>query len=199
MKALFILIFLFTSILIKAQNQSLNSVDSLSSDVIVKNQLYVAPGYSLVQFAETGASFASIQVGIMLKERFDINVSYAEILDDFRKQIIFPLSFKYHQKNLIVRIHHEFLDGDFRPLLGLGYQYSELSWEPESDVDYVFTDHINQYEFYAGVNWLISNTFSFQLNGGYKIANGVDLVGVDPTYYNGFAMSLLLKIKVLSY
>ena len=199
MKALFILIFLFASTLVKAQNQSLNSVDSVSLDVKIKSHLYIAPGYSLVQFAETGASFASIQVGIMLKERLDINVSYAEILDDFREQIIFPLSFKYNQKNLIVRIHREFLDGDFRPLVGLGYQYSELSWEPESDTEDVFTDHINQYEFFAGVNWLISNTFSFQVNGGYKIANGVDLVGVDPNYYNGFTMSLLLKIKVLSF
>lgn len=199
MKASLFLIFLFTSNLVKAQNQALISVDSLSSDVKAKSHLYVAPGYSLIQFAETGASFASIQVGLFLKERFDINISYAVILDEYKKQVIFPSSFNYNQKNIVIRGHYEFLDGEIRPLIGLGYQYSVLSWEPESDADGVFVDHINQYEIYTGVDWLISNTFSFQVNGGYKIASGVNLVGVDPDYYNGFFMSFLLRIKVLSF
>lgn len=197
MKIFLTLILFLTSYLIKAQGQTdLDSIDVVEAK---KFQLYVAPGYSLVQFAQNKASFAEIHLGIAYDKMIEVDVFYSAILDSYIKQIIFPSSHKYGQKNVGINAQYYFTKSDLRPLLGVGYQFTEASWIPEGDSDESYNDHLNMIKLYLGASWSISQSFALQVDASYRFANGVDLVGIEPDDYDGFGINLMLKVRLLKW
>jgi hypothetical protein len=199
MRILISMILLFSSYLLKAQDNSELSEDSIRIIPEKNVQLYIAPSYSVNQFVETSASFAGISLGLSFWENFEINVSYSRILNNFVKQIIFPSSHKYDQKNLGIHGQYSFLNTKIRPLVGLGMQYGIVSWNPEIDSNDTFIDHIYIYNVLIGANWSITKTFSLQGNLGYNFTNDVDIIGFDSNDYDGFSVNLILKINLLKF
>jgi len=192
-------IFLLSSLLLKARDQTEFVADSIQSGLESNFQLYIAPGYGINQFVETGASFAGFYLGLIFRDKFDVSVSYSKILDNFKKQIIFPSVHKYGQTNLGLHVQYSFFNKNIRPHVGVGVQYGELSWKPENDSNDTFTDHVYIYEVFLGANWVINEIFTFQVNAGYNIARDVEIIGLESNNFEGFKADILLKIRILKF
>ena len=188
------LVFLLSSFLLKGQDPG---PDSLAMEKSGKFSLYVAPGYSNSQLVDIRASYIEIHVGLVYLERIDFDIYYSAVLDNFKKQIIFPSSHEYDQRNIGIRAQYSFLKKWIRPHIGIGYQFTEAIWLPESDSEQEFNDYIDRGSLYCGFGWLINNTFTLKADIGYGIASGVDLIGFDSGDYDGFEFNVMLKIKLL--
>jgi len=193
MEKYFTLIFLLGSFFLKAQDQQL--LDSIQLEKEEKLQLYIAPAYSLNQFVETSASFAGIHLGIIYKEKVDLNIYYSAILDNFMKQIIFPQNHEFEQKNLGVKTQYSFLKKSIRPHAGISFQFSEISWIPLDDSNNKFNDNIYLIEPYVGISWMLNRTFTLLIDGGYNIVPEVELVGLESDDFSGFAVNFMVKIR----
>lgn len=199
MRIIILLILLFCSILLKGQDTTKIHEDSLISKPKKNIQLYFAPSYTVIQFVETRTSFAGTYLGLIFRKKIEISVSYSKMLNNFRKQIIFPSVHKYDQTNLGLQGQYSFLKNKICPHIGLGVQYGTILWEPEYDSNDTFTDHIYIYEFFLGASWLINKTFAIQGNAGYNSAKSVDIVGLNSNDFNGFSVDLILKINLLKF
>jgi hypothetical protein len=199
MRTFILMILLLSSLLLKAQDHTKFTEDSLQLELERNFQLYIAPTYSINQFVETGASFAGIYLGLIFRDRIDFNVSYSKILDNFKKQLIFPSKHKYDQTNFGLHGQFSFFNKSIRPHVGLGLQYGVVTWEPEHDSNDKFTDHIYLYDIFLGANWLINEIFKFQANVGYYISQDVEIISLESHDYEGFKAEVILKIRLLNF
>ena len=161
--------------------------------------LYMAPGYSLNEFVETNASFGGISLGITYKKRLDLSFSFSAILDSFKKQIIFPSTHKYDQKNFGIRGQYSFFNTRIRPNTGLAYKYCRAYWNPLNDSNETFDNNFSMYEFFIGADWFVSEVFSLNVSGGYNMAGGIDLVGLSDKDYHGFVLNLMFRVRLLKF
>lgn len=190
---------LLSSLLLNAQNYTKFGEDSLQLEPERNFQLYIAPAYSINQFVETGASFAGIHLGLIFQDRIDVNVSYSKILDNFKKQIIFPSMHTYDQTNYGLHGQYSFFNKNIQPHVGLGVQYGVVNWKPENDSNDKFTDHVYIYNVFLGIEWRINRTFTFQANAGYNFAQDVEIIGLEANDYKGFKVDVRLKIRILKF
>jgi len=184
---------------LEAQSALRVEVDSIDNQIDKRFQVYVAPGFNVNQFVETGSSFICAYLGMIYENKIDFSVSYSWILDEFTKQIIFPGNHQYNQTNVGFDLQYSLLTKKIRPYIGVGFQIAKASWEPLSDSYDTFTDNINIFQANIGAKWLINPTFSLQANIGYKYPDEVELVGLTNEDYSGFKLDILLKIKLLSF
>lgn len=173
--------------------------DTLSIPETVKTHFYAGLGYQVNEFVETGSSFAGLYVGLILKENVDLSIYYSHILDNFNQVIIFPEQHKYTQENVGFRIQYMFLKGRLRPLAGLGYQFSRISWIPTTDTRDTFTDNGHLTAPFIGANWLFSPMFTFEANLGYNYCRGVELIELENEDFNGLYAHIIVKMRVLSW
>ncbi len=198
MKSGIILLLIFNSFLLQAQDNSETSTDS---DLIKKSNtldMFVAPMFSSNQFANTWATFVGIGIGLKYSNKLELNISYFKGIDNFNRQIIFPSSHKYEQSNIGIQAQYLFFNSKIRPLAGIGVQYGEVSWVPNNDASDTFTDHIFIYNIFVGVDWQISKIFSFQVNAGYIVTGDIELVGFESNDYYGLKGDIILKIRLLN-
>ncbi len=198
MKYLFTIILIF-SFLSVVQAQETTESDTLNVEKKEKYQLYIAPTYSANQFVETVASFAGLSVGITYQTKLDANLYFNTLLDNFRKQIIFPTTFIYEQMNAGIGLQYYFYDKKISPLVGVGIQYAQLSWKADSDLDDEYTDHVFIYYANLGAIWRLSNIINAQAEIGYNIPGELDLVGLDKKDLQGIRFDLAIKIYVFSF
>ena len=97
---------------------------------------------------------------------------------------------------MAVSAHYNFTRRKFKPLIGLGYRFTQASWQPEHENGDVFNDHINQFEVFGGVNYNIGKIVGVELQGGYKLADDVELTGLPKNSYDGLFFRLALKITL---
>lgn len=180
--------------MLKAQDPGL---DSLAIEKTSKVTLYVAPGYSNSPLVDTRASYFEMHLGLIYLEKVDLDIYYSTVLDNFKKEIIFPSSHEYDERNFGIRVQYSFLKKWIRPHIGIGYQFTEASWIPKNDSEQEFNDYIDLGALYCGFSWLINNTFTFQTDIGYTIGSGIELVGFDSGDFDGFEFKVMLKIKLL--
>lgn len=199
MKVYVSMILLLCSFLLKAQDYPESTEDSVKQEFENRFQVYIAPTYSMNQFVETWSSFAGIGLGLVVKDRIDVSLSYSQILDNFNKQIIFPSSHKYDQANISLQGQYSFLKSNIRPHAGLELQYAMATWEPEYDSNDTFSDNIFIYNAFVGVNWTLNQILTLQANAGYNFAREVEIVGLESNDFNGFNMDVLLKIRLLNF
>ncbi|MCK5104474.1 MAG: hypothetical protein KAR17_16735 [Cyclobacteriaceae bacterium] len=190
---------LLSCLLLKAQDPVIFVEDSLQLNRERNFQLYIAPAYSVNQFVGTGASFAGIHLGLISRDRIDVNVSYSKIVDNFKKQIIFPSLHTYDQTNYGLHGQYSFFNKSIRPHVGLGVQYGVVSWKPENNSNDTFTDHVYIYNVFLGVKWLINRTFALQANAGYNFTQDVEIIGLESNDYEGFKADVQLKIRILNF
>lgn len=162
-------------------------------------QIYVSASYSSQQFVETFASFANVSAGLRFKKKFDINIYFGTILNDFKKQIIFPTLFSYEQNNLGLQLQYELTDRQLRPLAGLGINYAQLAWKSEGDLDDVFTNNVFIYSGYIGGAWSIGQTLTVQATMGYTWPGEVEIVGLETEGFQGLNFNVAIKIGVFSF
>ena len=199
MRTFISMILLLSSLLLKAQDPVMFVEDSLQLSHERNFDLYVAPSYSYNQFVGTGASFAGIHLGLISRGRIEVNVSYSRILDNFHKQLIFPSVHTYDQTNYGLHVQYSFFNKSIRPHVALGVQYGVVSWNPESDSNDTFADHVYIYDVFLGIKWLINRTFAFQASAGYNFAHDVEIIGLESTDYDGYKAEVQLKIKILNF
>ena len=199
MKLLIIPFILCFSIFVKAQEQQDVEVDSVYADEPKLVQLYIAPVYNISSFAETGASFAGVYLGVNIHDRVDLSLSFSKILNDFKKQIIFPTIYFYDQINYGFHVDYTILKSKISPLVGLGFQYVDASWESDNDIKEVFQDYFFLYNVFVGAKWNINKTFDFQVNVGYNYLNNVSIVGLESYDFNGIYGDLILKIRIVNF
>ncbi len=192
-------IILLSCLLSAVQAQDTNESDTLNVENKHEYQLYLAPTYSANQFVETVASFAGLSVGITFQTKLDANLYFNTLLDNFRKQIIFPTPFNYKQINAGVALQYYFYDKKISPLVGGGIQYAQLSWKADGDLDDEYTDYIFIYNAKIGVIWRLSNILSVQGDIGYNIPGELDLVGLEKRDMQGMRFDLTIKIYVFSF
>ena len=192
------LILLLSGFIVNAQDKNENPADSLELESISSFMLYAAPFYNLSQFVETNSSFAGIGIGLVIKDRIEVFVSYSQIMDNFKKQIIFPAKHEYNQTNFNLSGQYSFLKKRIQPHVGAGVTYAKLAWEPEQDSNDTFSDHIFIYNVFTGASWTVNQILSLQANFGYNFAGTVEIVGLAPDDFTGFKMDLLVKIKLLN-
>jgi hypothetical protein len=173
--------------------------DSASLGQESKFQIYLSASYASQQFVETFASFANVSAGISFKKKFDISIYYGTILNDFKKQIIFPTSFSYEQNNLGLQFQYAFTDRKLRPLAGLGINYAQLAWKSEGDLDDVFTDNVFIYSGYVGGAWSIGQYFTLQGTMGYALPGEVDIIGLETEGFQGWNFNVAIKMGVFSF
>lgn len=169
--------------------------DSIHIEKPKNFHLYIAPGYALNQFSETNASFLGAHLGIAYKNKIDFNIYYSAILDSFRKQIIFPSTHVYKQKNLGINGQYAFLKNRIKPHAGIGFQYSAISWLPENEGDEEFSDYIYQFKPYIGLSWQVINAFTLLFDLGYLIAPEVELIGLTSEDFDGLSFNFMIKIR----
>jgi len=199
MKVYISIILFLSSLLVKAQDQTVSTGDSIQQEISNRYQVYIAPTYTINQFVETGASFAGIGLGFIFKDRIDLSVSYSQILDSFKKQIIFPSRHRFDQSNVGLHGQYSFLNQRFRPHVGFGVQYGMVTWEPEHDSNDTFTDSIYIFNLIVGANWALNKTVTLQANGGYNFTQDVEIVGLESKDFDGFRIDVLLKIRLLNF
>jgi len=197
MRIILILAFVLYSFGVEAQNLTKLEADSIDSQLDKRYQIYIAPGFNANQFVETGSSFFYAYFGMIYENNIDFSISYSLILDEFKKQIIFPGDHKYNQTNFGLDLQYSFLVKKIRPHIGIGYRLAQASWEPLSDSNDTFTDNINIYQANIGAKWLLSKIINLQANFGYNFADNVELTGLTNEDYNGFKLDLILKIRIL--
>jgi len=171
------------------------NVDSIHLIHEKKVHFYFAPSFSAYQFSETVASFAGIYLGMIYQDHLDISLSYAAILNNFKKQIIFPSHHHYDQTNFGLQLQYSFFDKKIRPITGIGAQFLHTSWQPDGDLEDTFTDYIYTIKGVIGIAWLINRTFNLQGTAGYNVARDVEIVGLESNDYDGFAADFVLKIR----
>lgn len=198
MRICVLVILSLSSFIVNAQDDNQSSVDSLEHNRNNRFVLYAAPIYSLNQFAETNASYGGIGLGLIIKDRIDVLVYYSQIMDSFKKQIIFPSNHEYDQVNFSLNGQYSFLKKSIRPHIGAGVAYAKLAWEPLHDSNDTFSEYIFIYSLFAGANWAINRFLSLQGNFGYNFAGDVEIVGLESTDFTGFKLDLMLKIKLLN-
>lgn len=192
MKKFFVIILLFCSMFVQAQD--VQNEDSARVEKNKNFQLYIAPGYALNQFVDTYASFIGVHLGISYKNKIDLNVYYSAILDDFKKQVIFPETYDFAQKNLGVDGQYAFLESRIKPHVGVGFQFSNISWLPENDNDEKLVDYIYFFKPYIGVSWRANSTITAQIDCGYMITPEVELTGLTSEDFNGLIFNFMIKI-----
>jgi predicted porin len=161
--------------------------------------LYFGPGYVVSEFAETGASFARIHMGLVFFNHVDLYISYGAILSNFKKQLIFPSYHKYNQKDISILLQYDLTDWKIRPSVGIGYHHTYASWEPENESNEIFKDQIKQFEFYAGVNYSVTKAFVLELHCGYKFAKDIELVGLAEDSFDGFIFRATMKVRLIKF
>jgi hypothetical protein len=176
-----------------------NDDDSVSVVQVNAFQIYISTSYSGQQFVETFASFANLSAGISFKKKLDLSIFYGTILNNFKKQIIFPTSFNYEQKNIGLQLQYEFTEHKIRPIVGLGVNYAQLAWKSEGDLEEVFTNNIFIYSGYVGGAWSIDQTFTLQSSFGYSWPGEVEIVGLETEGFQGWNFNVAIKIGVFSF
>ena len=189
-------LFLFNGILFAQKSQM--AVDSLAEKNNVID-LYIAPGYVVSKFIDTGTSFASIHMGLVFFDRVGLDVSYGLLLDNFRRQLIFPSYHKYNQKDISIFLQYNLTKWIIRPTAGIGYHRSLASWEPESEAGDKFQDHINQFEIFAGVCYKVTGAIAVELNCGYKISGDVELVSLEDNSFDGLIFRAMVKVGLTKF
>jgi hypothetical protein len=173
--------------------------DSASVSWETQCQVYISASYSGQQFVQTLASFANVSAGIRLKQSVDVSIYYGTILNDFKKQIIFPTSFFYEQDNLGIQFQYEFTRRKLRPLAGFGMNYARLSWKSEGDLADNFTDNVFIYSGYVGMAWSIGQIFSLQGSLGYAWPGEVEIIGLEAEGFQGLNFNVAIKTGVFSF
>lgn len=197
MRIIITILVLFIYSFAGAQENSVS--DTIPEEKEDSFQLYLSASYTAQQFVETVASTAGVSIGIVYKNRLETNIYYSGILNDFKKQIIFPILFAYEQSNIGIQLQYIFTDKKIRPLVGVNPQYSQLTWRSEGDLDDEFTDDIFIYNIYLGGVWSISKLIGLQTNIGYSFPGKVELVGLEDADFQGFRFDLAIKIGVFSF
>jgi hypothetical protein len=182
-----------------AQGEAANTADSLERPAKEKFQVYVGISYLGQQFVETMASFVNFSGGIIYNNHFEARISYGAIVDDFKKQIIFPTTFSYQQNNLSLMLQYSFFESRIRPVAGLSINYGQASWLPQGDVKDIYTDNIFTYGTYAGLSWAINRAVTLQTDVGYSKIQKLELVGLEETDFNGFRFEIQLKFGIFRF
>lgn len=198
-KALYLVFLLSSSFFLQAQHAMLAEEDSVQIAPMKIITVYFSPSLSVNQFVGTGASFLGIHLGMVYSDKVDVNVFYSRILDNFKKQIIFPGSHEYNQSNVGIEVQYSFLKKRIRPHVGVGFQYAEASWEPVNDSNDTFLEYIIMYDAFLGANWMINKIFTFTVNAGYNFTQKVDMIGLSSDDFEGFKADFLLKVRFLSF
>ena len=175
--------------------------DSESDSLEVKKEhaFYLAPAYQNTGFADTRASFVGIYAGVVLLNHFDINVHYTRNIDAFKKQIIFPLTYKFQQDNIGLSVNYIFLESKIRPLASIGGQYVSARWEHDGETEEAFSDNLFIWNIAIGGIWEISRLLMLQLNAGYGLSETTNLVGLLEDDFSGFRVDVQLKFYVIRF
>jgi len=199
MKILLIAIIVCFATLIRAQELQEVEVDSLLASEPKVIQLYIAPVYTISSFVDKGASFAGISLGVNIYDHVEVDVSFSKILNNFKKQIIFPSTYYYDQTNYGFHVNYTILKRKVSPVVGLGFQYIDASWESDNDIKDIYRDYFFLYNAFAGVKWNIAKNFVFQANVGYNYTESVSIVGLESSDFNGIYGDLILKIRIVNF
>jgi hypothetical protein len=173
--------------------------DTIREETSPKFQIYLAPVYSINQFAETFASQVGISAGIEINNRIDVSFYYGMVIDDFKKRIIFPTLFTYDQMNGGLYLNYYFTKRRVRPLAGLGAKYGQISWWANEGINEEYTDHLMIYEAFFGGIWKIDDTFSLKADLGYTFSSEVGLIGLNTEDFQGIKFDVAIKICVFSF
>jgi hypothetical protein len=173
--------------------------DTVAQDSVGRFHLYVAASYSGQQFVETVASFANLSAGIIYDDRLGARIFYGAILDDFRKQVIFPTSYTFEQSNLGLHIQYSFLKKRIRPVAGLSFQLGQIAWRPEGDSEDLFTDNVLMYGAFVGGAWAIYKSLTLQADVGYTLSTDMELIGLEKSDPDGLRFEVMLKFGVFRF
>ena len=176
-----------------AYGQSIEPPDSIQFERKKNFEIYIGAGYQNNQFVETSASFAGIYLGVLIKERLDLNFSYAVILDNFKQQLIFPSTHRYDQRNYRIGVQYSFLKTKVRPHIGTGYNYNRAFWNPLEDSDDTFNNNFDVVEFYIGANWILNQVLTLEGSVGYNKASGGEMIGLSEDDYDGMLIKVALR------
>jgi len=193
-----ILLLLFCLVVFQSKAHKVIEVDSLEKKT-EKFLLYVAPGYSMSQFVETSASFADVYLGIRYHEKLDLSLSYSFIIDNFKKQIIFPSTHEFDQTGVCIRAYYSFFNFAIKPHSGIAYHFNQSSWNPLDDSNDTFREYFHVIEVFVGANWSISDVISLNASGGYNFTDGIELVGLKNEDFYGFTFNVMLQIRILKF
>lgn len=182
-----------------AQEITALEMDTLEVQPPEKFRVYLGASYSGQQFAETMASFVNISGGIFYKNHFEARVSYGTIINDFKKQIIFPTTFSFDQSNLLFQLQYNFFNTRIRPVAGFGVNLGQVSWLPQGDIEDVYSDNIITYGAYVGASWAINKSMILQGDIGYSQIAELELVGLEEGDFNGIRFEVQLKFGIFHF
>ncbi len=192
-------IFILLQLLARGQDIGYIQTDTLKEDTMKRFQLYGAMSYSGQQFVETMASFANLSVGMTYKNHLDARISYGTILDHFRKQVIFPTTHYYEQKNMGLNLQYSFLEGNIHPVAGCNFQLAWMTWRPEGSSEDLFTDRVYLVAAFAGAAWDIYRSLTLQADIGYSLAKDLELVGLEENDSDGLRYEVTLKFGIFHF
>jgi hypothetical protein len=193
------ILFCTSAFVAAAQGKAGIPSDSIETAPREKFQVYAGVSYLGQQFVETMASFVNVSVGVIYNNHLEARISYGTIIDDFKKQIIFPTTFSYQQDNFALQVQYAFFESKIRPIAGVELKYGQASWLPQGDIEDVYTDNILTYGAYAGASWAINKSMTFQTDIGYNRIQELELVGLEEDDFNGFRFEIQLKFGIFRF
>lgn len=180
-----------------AQSKELVVSDSLAKEKEEGLEIMLGAEYQMAQFVSTNASFAGLQVGMLLPAGWQIELSYQTILDNFKKKIIFPTDHRYKQETFGMGIKYLFLARKIRPFAGANVKYAYASWYPDTETSgETFSDHLVLYELNAGAYYVFNKWMKLRMYGGYGLAGDLDLVGLEKADFNGFNFGIGIYMTI---
>lgn len=199
-KKLLVSVVLSTFVIVAmAQGKTENEMDSLDTSSGEKFEVYVGISYLGQQFVETMASFANFSGGLIYNNHLEARIAYGVIIDDFKKQIIFPTTYTYKQNNFSFLLQYAFFEKHIRPVAGLAINFSQASWVPQGDIEDIYSDNLITYSAFAGLNWAINKTVTLQTDIGYNKIHELELVGLEEDDFNGLRFEIQLKFGIFRF